>query len=600
LGSYSIAVTVTDSLGTTSVQSSAASVAVSASPTVTISPTGILTKNVGQIQIFTATRTGGSGTIHYQWYVDSSTAGTDSATYSYTVPGTSHSITCRVTDSASDPVTSPPSNAVIITSNPALVAPTISASASTINQGQNSLLTSTTVSTGTSPYSYQWFQRVPGGNYAKVGSNSASFNFITTGSTTTGSWSFILQVTDTAGAAVNSSSISVGVTVAPLDHFIFSTVGVQTAGKPFSITITAKNAFNSTLTNYRGTNILNVSTGTISPATTSVFSNGVWTGSVTVTSAGSGIWLMTSGSGMSGTSATFTVNPSALDHFTFNVIDGQTAGSAFNITVTAKDAYNNTVTNYAGTPSLTFSAGTITPTIMNPFVNGVGVTSVTVNIEVSTATITAVDSSRAGVSNSFAVSLTPTPSPTPSPGATTSPTAMPTPKVTTNPTNTATPTPSPTPTPSGTNIAATTESGETVYFAIKGNITNSQISNVTITTNNSTTTTVSFNLTGEKGTLGFSNMTIPKTAIPFGTTPAIFMDGLLATHQGFTQDANNFYVWYTTEFSTHQIKIQFIGASTSEAVTFGPLLAVGIAVPEIFLVYVVIAARRLKRKPENA
>jgi len=177
---------------------------------------------------------------------------------------------------------------------------------------------------------------------------------------------------------------------------------------------------------------------------------------------------------------------------------------------------------------------------------------------------------------------------------------MPTPKVTTNPTNTATPTPSPTPTPSGTNIAATTESGETVYFAIKGNITNSQISNVTITTNNSTTTTVSFNLTGEKGTLGFSNMTIPKTAIPFGTTPAIFMDGLLATHQGFTQDANNFYVWYTTEFSTHQIKIQFIGASTSEAITFGPVLAVGIAVPEIFLVYVVIAARRLKRKPENA
>jgi hypothetical protein len=95
-------------------------------------------------------------------------------------------------------------------------------------------------------------------------------------------------------------------------------------------------------------------------------------------------------------------------------------------------------------------------------------------------------------------------------------------------------------------------------------------------------------------------MTIPKNAIPFGITPSIFTDELLATNQGFTQDANNYYVWYTTEFSVHQIKIQFIGALTSQAITFGPVLAVGIAVPEIFLVYVVIAARRLKRKPENA
>ena len=122
-GSYSITVTVTDSLGVTSAQSSAASVTVAASPTVAVAPVGPVTLDVGQVKVFTATASGGSGTIHYQWYVDGSAVGTDSASYSYTAGGASHSVTCRVTDSASVPVTSAASNAVSITVNPALVAP---------------------------------------------------------------------------------------------------------------------------------------------------------------------------------------------------------------------------------------------------------------------------------------------------------------------------------------------------------------------------------------------------------------------------------------------------------------------------------------------
>ncbi len=433
------------------------------------------------------------------------------------------------------------------------------------------------------------------GNYAAVGSNSASFNFITSGATATGIWSFILQVTDTAGAAVNSSAVSVAVNVAPLDHFIFSSVGVQTAGTPFNITITAKNPFNNTLTNYSGTNILNVSTGTISPATTGSFVNGVWTGSVTVTGAGSGIWLITSGSGMSGTSGTFTVNPSALDHFAISDISGQTVGSAFNITVTAQDVYNNTVTNYVGTPSLTYSAGTISPTSMNPFVNGIGTTSVIVAVANSNAQITAADNGINGVSNSFTVSL----ASTPSPGQTASPTVKPTPTGTSNPSITPSPAPSPTPNQLKTNVFATTESGSQVYISMVGNITNSQISSVAITTNNSATTTISFKLTGENGNSGYCNMTIPKNAIPFGTIPVLFVDGLRGTNQGYTQDANSFYVWFTTDFSAHEMKIQFAGPQI-QSITFGPVLAVGIAIPEIILIYAVIAVRRLKRKPENA
>ena len=69
-GSYSITVTVTDSLGATSASVFCCHlVTVAASPTVSVAPVGPFTMDVGQSQLFTATLSGGSGTIHYQWYV---------------------------------------------------------------------------------------------------------------------------------------------------------------------------------------------------------------------------------------------------------------------------------------------------------------------------------------------------------------------------------------------------------------------------------------------------------------------------------------------------------------------------------------------------
>jgi hypothetical protein len=97
------------------------------------------------------------------------------------------------------------------------------------------------------------------------------------------------------------------------------------------------------------------------------------------------------------------------------------------------------------------------------------------------------------------------------------------------------------------------------------------MSNVTITTNPSAkTTTVSFTVTGESGTTGFSNITIPKSAVPYGTTPTIYIDGQTAQDQGYTQDSNNYYVWYTTHFSTHTISIVF---TTTLSPTSSPTLS---------------------------
>ena len=75
--------------------------------------------------------------------------------------------------------------------------------------------------------------------------------------------------------------------------------------------ITAEDAFGNTVTDYTGTSSLTCSAGSIgSSFATGAFSNGVWTGSVTATAACSGVTFgVNNGSGNTGTSNPFTVNP---------------------------------------------------------------------------------------------------------------------------------------------------------------------------------------------------------------------------------------------------------------------------------------------------
>ncbi len=93
-----------------------------------------------------------------------------------------------------------------------------------------------------------------------------------------------------------------------------------------------------------------------------------------------------------------------LDHFVFSPVSTQSVGVPFSITVTAVDASGNTLTSYTGTPTLTYSAGPITPNAMGAFVGGVGSTSVTVTTPGSGVTISTFDNGRSGTSNAFAVS----------------------------------------------------------------------------------------------------------------------------------------------------------------------------------------------------
>jgi outer membrane protein assembly factor BamB len=139
----------------------------------------------------------------------------------------------------------------------------------------------------------------------------------------------------------------------------------------------------------------------------------------------------------------------------------------------------------------------------------------------------------------------PTAKPTATPGPT--PTSSPTPIATLPPTSV--PLPPSTPTPTATPPT-------TFGFTMTGNITSSQVSDINWVTNQ-TTTKISFTVTGESGTIGFSNVTIAKSRIPQATTPVIYVDNTIVPEQGYTQDANNYYVWYIVHFSTHRILIEF-------------------------------------------
>jgi YVTN family beta-propeller protein len=226
-GSYaSVTCKVNDSASPprTSPASNAISVTVDPALTATVTPSSV-TMDVSQTQQFTCAASGGTGTLHYQWYITGSTvSGETSTSYMFSASAAgSPTIYCRVTDEASSPL-AVQSNTPSVTVNSALAAPTVTPTSAMVDQGQTSILTSTTVTTGTSPYTHKWFVKAPVGSYSLIGgATSTSYSFVTSTLTATGTWSFILQLTDNTGATVNSTAVTVAVAALP-------TVSIAPAG----------------------------------------------------------------------------------------------------------------------------------------------------------------------------------------------------------------------------------------------------------------------------------------------------------------------------------------------------------------------------------
>ncbi len=215
-------------------------------------------------------------------------------------------------------------------------------------------------------------------------------------------------------ANINAAG-TITVAFTQLDHFIVTAsgggnIGTQTAGSAFSISITAKDASGNTIIGYAGTATLSDLSGAISPTSTGAFTTGVWTGSVTLTKTWTNDAITATGLGKSGTSNAFNIVAGGLSKFAVNAPASITAGTAFTLTVTAQDAYGNTVTSYSSSVGLSVSGtgSTINPTSASTTGWTAGVwTSSTVTVSAATGsgyTITANDgSSHTGASNTFNV-----------------------------------------------------------------------------------------------------------------------------------------------------------------------------------------------------
>jgi outer membrane biosynthesis protein TonB len=241
---------------------------------------------------------------------------------------------------------------------------------------------------------------------------------------------------------------------------------------------------------------------------------------------------------------------------------------------------------FSASPSTVTVSNLLTNTVVSWQITGVSAGSDVIKISASAISkhenLQYTDSYYPSIPITINAAPTPTPSPTPppTPTPTTPPTSIPTqpptpttipiptptpPIQTPTPTITPTPTtpiiPTSTPTPNPTTepivVQATTDTGAKVDLYLDGNITAQQISTVTLSTQTSTTSKISFTLTGPTGDVGFGNMTINKNSVPPGATPLIYIDSQIAQNQGYTQDANHYYVWWINHFSTNNLSIVF-------------------------------------------
>src|SRR3989441_1624115 len=237
IGSWSFEIQITDSSSSpVTVTSALVNVSVNAAlsaPIISVTPTAL---DLGQSSTLATTTSFSGGTAPYgcQWLAKApgvasygSLGGSflcnagDKPTVSTGVLSTTGtwSFELKVTDSGSPPEIAT-SAAVSSIANPALTVPVISISPNTINAGQTAALsTATSFGAGTPTYSCQWLQKAPGDStYNNLGTSFACSagdkpSTSTGVLSTTGTWSFELQVNDSGSPSELVSSNSAAVTV---------------------------------------------------------------------------------------------------------------------------------------------------------------------------------------------------------------------------------------------------------------------------------------------------------------------------------------------------------------------------------------------------
>jgi hypothetical protein len=214
----------------------------------------------------------------------------------------------------------------------------------------------------------------------------------------------------------SGTSASFTVAAAAAASLTVATPSSPTAANAFSETITAKDLYGNTASSYEGPKTVAFSGPASSPTgkapeypASVTFTAGAGAASIVLYDAGSTTLTATEGS-LSGTSSSFTVGGASPASFSLPTPSAQTAGTSFNETITAKDAYGNTA-GYSGKQTIAFSGPTSSPGGKAPsypssvtFSSGVGTAEKITVYDARTTTLTATQGSVTGSTAAFNVS----------------------------------------------------------------------------------------------------------------------------------------------------------------------------------------------------
>src|SRR5208337_3149073 len=149
----------------------------------------------------------------------------------------------------------------------------------------------------------------------------------------------------------------VGTSTASYDKLVLSAPTAETAGKSFSLTVTAQKSSGGTDTGYTGIIHFTSSDAQAVLPASSTLVNGTSTFTVTLKTAGSQSITATdtTTSAITGTLSGISVSPASASQFVLSGPSTATAGVAQTLTVTAEDPYRNVATGYTGTVQFTSS-----------------------------------------------------------------------------------------------------------------------------------------------------------------------------------------------------------------------------------------------------
>jgi hypothetical protein len=201
-----------------------------------------------------------------------------------------------------------------------------------------------------------------------------------------------VTATDTVTLAITGTSNPITVGSGTATHFVVTAPAGATAGTAFNVSVMALDQFNNLVTGYTGTVHFTSTDAQATLPANSTLTNGTGVFPATLKSLGPQTVTATDTvtASITGTSNTITVGSNTATHFRVTAPGAATAGTAFNVSVTALDQFNNLVTGYTGTVHFTSSDAQATLPANTTLINGTGVFPVTLKT-VGGQTVTTTD-----------------------------------------------------------------------------------------------------------------------------------------------------------------------------------------------------------------